>query len=237
MSRARARPAGWVGAVLALLVGGFVLWRRQPDAPRSRASAVVDVDPAVARDSGAASRRPRTTVPKFQAPSDLGPGSDTGADDGPEAAAGNDDLGPAERAEIDRIEDAIRAEAANAVGLSVEERAKVAAIRADLDVRRRRFEAQIDPATRMLEPLASAAVLGNARAERRQIGRALGQERADALLEAERAAWARVRQASPEAGTARPGPAASRMLARRLTAVPSRPTTPTIPPVPPLPPP
>jgi hypothetical protein len=224
MRRPRARSAGRLVAVLALLMGGLVWWRRPAGTTGPRAGALVDVDPAVARDSGTG-RQPRmTTIPKFEAASDL----DTV--DGPEVAAGNDDLGLAERAEIDRIEDVIRAEAANAVGLSAEERAKVVAIRADLDARRRGFEAQIDPTTRMLEPLASAAVLGNAHAERRQIGRALGQDRAAALRDAERVAWARVRGSSHDAGTSRPGPAASRMLARRLMGSPWRPTISPVPP-------
>jgi hypothetical protein len=222
MSRARSRLplAGW--ALLIVAVGGLAFWRLQPG-PQSPAHPGLDADRAGRLDGADARRAPAhpANVPKL-VPASLDEISDTTADDGPEAAAGNDDLDASERAEIDRIEQAIRAEAAAAVGLTIDQRAQLDAIRADFDVRRRRFEAQIDPTTRMLEPLASAAILGNARAEHQQIGRALGPERAAALSEAERLAWARVRTGRADAGVPRPSPAASRMLARRLSGAPSR---------------
>jgi hypothetical protein len=224
MTRARSRLVVTLALVMVPL-GGLALWRLQAGPPRSPANLRLDADRAGPLE-GAHAHPPTlhaSSVPKLLPATEPGEVSGTNSDEGPEPAAGVDDLDTSERAEIDRIEQAIRAEAGTVVGLSTEEREQLAAIRAEFDVRRRRFETQIDPATRMLERLASAAILGNARAERQQIGRALGRERAAALAEAERLAWSRVRTASPDAAIPRPGPAASRMLARRLSGSPARP--------------
>jgi hypothetical protein len=214
MSPSRART---FGLLLPVLVGAAVLWRFTLG--RAEKGVLKGDDEARAPMVGkvqATSAR-RMGVPKLFAP----PGFGEASEDGPEPAAGNDELDVEQRAQIDQIEASVRAAAAASLGLSDAEVARIAEIRADLDARRGRFEAQIDPTTRMLEPHASVAILGNARAEQRALERALGPERAAALREAERAAYARlVLTRLADAGAA-PPPPARRMLARRMGARPS----------------
>jgi hypothetical protein len=214
MSPSRART---FGLLLPVLVGAAVLWRFTLG--RAEKGLLSDDDEAGAPMVGkvqATSAR-RMSVPKLFAP----PGFGEASEDGPEPVAGNDELDVEQRAQIDQIEASVRAAAAASLGLSDGEVARIGEIRADLDARRGRFEAQIDPTTRMLEPHASVAILGNARAEQRALERALGPERAAALREAERAAYARlVLTRLADAGAA-PPPPARRMLARRMGARPS----------------
>jgi hypothetical protein len=214
MSPSRART---FGLLLPVLVGAAVLWRFTLG--RAEKGLLNGDDEARAPMVGKvqATNARRMSVPKLFAP----PGFGEASEDGPEPAAGNDELDVEQRAQIDQIEASVRAAAAASLGLSDAEVARIGEIRADLDARRGRFEAQIDPTTRMLEPHASVAILGNARAEQRALERALGPERAAALREAERAAYARlVLTRLADAGAA-PPPPARRMLARRMGARPS----------------
>jgi hypothetical protein len=109
----------------------------------------------------------------------------------------------------------VRARAAAAVGLDPAEATAVAALRRPLDERNARFEAEIDPATGMLQPLAAAAIRGNARDELRQLERALGRARARALRDAEVAAYRQLVTAEGEAAAVLRRPPVHRMFARR----------------------
>ena len=201
---------------LLLIVAGIALLRVKSGTVATGARALGGDAAAPATEvtatRGARARWP--SVPRLIAPGMGAIGE--ASDEGPEPAAGNDELDVSRRAEIDELEQAVRAEATAAVGLSDAERLRIAEIRADLDARRGRFETQIDPVTHMLEPHASAAILGNARAEQRALEHVLGPERAAALRDATSAAYARLIVTRHADTGAAPAPAVRRMLARRM---------------------
>jgi hypothetical protein len=218
-------------AALVALAGaaGAVSWLRGRAALTDGAGKATPAAPgAISALAGTASPGwrppPAARVPRFVAPPapdaaatgqrlDQGDEAANDRDDG--AAAQRDELTDGERAAIARAQAVVRARAVAVVGLGPAEAAAIAALRHPLDERNARFEAEIDPATGMLQPLAAAAIRGNARDELRQLERALGRDRARALRDAEVAAYRQLVTADGDAAAVLRRPPVHRMLARR----------------------